>query len=631
MGIGEVMPQTITDPNWGLPTSTASNPSDPNWGAPTFSSTNQKDTSGAATVDPNTLGTFASHVGRQINPVNATGALGQAVMHPIDTLQGLGAAQGAVFDKAKAAYQAGDYIAAGRHFVNYLLPIVGPTLDQQGDAMQKGQYAAATGDTVGLALAMFGGKPLGEALKATKFTIAKPNPNAAEAAAVQFGEQRGIPIDAGTATGSQFVRNLQKRTGSTMGGANVAESFKTQQAQALSRVGGDLAGESNAPAAGTPGMVVDPLRAGAGVVDALEGKIRAQDATANAAYDRLRQFEAQSAQNVAQYGGVQAPPGAARPFTKVPLAVDLSQTKTALKPVYDRLMREAVIAPPMGGKAVATQALDRLMRGPDMAPLSDVDAALGDLKAMARGADMPELRTQGRGIAAQAVQQLDAQVRQAATQAGPQVLQALLDGRKATIAKHAVADVRDLFNVNEPGQVFRELTRTKDVAVERLNAVAQHAPEQLPNIGRAVLEDMLDTATQRGGFEHGDKLLADWEKLGTNTKRMLFADQTPTIDKFLLLAKKIGENPNPSGTAAAMSATQIVASLPGWAVAKLLYSPTAAKMLTSGLSLSLGPGKTSVAAQAAGYAQVVRAARAAGLPSALVPAAAGDRRTGDQP
>src|SRR4051812_39928167 len=51
--------------------------------------------------DPNTLGTFASHVGAQINPVTAVKGLTNAVLHPIDTVKGIGAAQGAVFDKAK--------------------------------------------------------------------------------------------------------------------------------------------------------------------------------------------------------------------------------------------------------------------------------------------------------------------------------------------------------------------------------------------------------------------------------------------------------------------------------------------------------------------------------------------------
>src|SRR6185312_10595307 len=46
--------------------------------SPTFAATNQKDASGNAVVDPNTVGTFASHFVSQINPI----PLGQLVPFP---------------------------------------------------------------------------------------------------------------------------------------------------------------------------------------------------------------------------------------------------------------------------------------------------------------------------------------------------------------------------------------------------------------------------------------------------------------------------------------------------------------------------------------------------------------------
>lgn len=103
-------------------------------------------------TEPNTIGTFVRHAWDQVNPAN----MAQAVQHPIDTIKGMGAAQGSLFEKAKASYQQGDYPTAARHFINYLLPLAGPVLDKASDEMQRGEYAAGAGDTIGAGFGMFG-------------------------------------------------------------------------------------------------------------------------------------------------------------------------------------------------------------------------------------------------------------------------------------------------------------------------------------------------------------------------------------------------------------------------------------------------------------------------------------------
>lgn len=115
----------------------------------------------SSVTEPNTLGTFASHVGAQINPMTMAQSAGNAILHPIDTVQQIGAAQGAVYDKAKASYDKGDYGTAARHFVDYLIPLIGPVLDTAADRTQKGELAAGVGDAVGLGLSMFGPSKLG--------------------------------------------------------------------------------------------------------------------------------------------------------------------------------------------------------------------------------------------------------------------------------------------------------------------------------------------------------------------------------------------------------------------------------------------------------------------------------------
>jgi hypothetical protein len=161
----------------------------------------------------------------------------------------------------------------------------------------------------------------------------------------------------------------------------------------------------------------------------------------------------------------------------------------------------------------------------------------------------------------------------------------------------------------------------------------------MPAIGRAKLEEWLDQASERGRFDHADRLYAEWQKLGPETKRVLFgsAAQVDSLDRFFLLAKRIGENPNPSGTAptllksgeitvpaaAAFSGSpagvfaSLGASLTMGGVAKLLYSPAGVRALTKLLQASpgaaLGRGVTSVASRAA-WVDLANAARAEGIP-----------------
>jgi hypothetical protein len=233
----------------------------------------------------------------------------------------------------------------------------------------------------------------------------------------------------------------------------------------------------------------------------------------------------------------------------VQLPVDLRAAKQALRPLYDRLKREADLIPLQGDKGRALVALDRLINGRDLESLSVVDAALGDLKSMAR-ADIPELRTQGQGLAAHAVNQLDAAVRRTAERAGPEALRALESGRASTVAKYQVGETLEDLNP-EAVRVYKSLVANGDAEIGRLRKVAANAPEEVPKIGRAYLQDLLERATERGRFEHVDKLYADWQRLGDATKEILFPDagHRQALDSFFLLAKRLGENPNPSGTA----------------------------------------------------------------------------------
>jgi hypothetical protein len=408
----------------------------------------------------------------------------------------------------------------------------------------------------------------------------------------------------------------------------------------------------------------------------------------------------------------------------VALPVDVGGVKAQLSPLYDRLLRESQLGIPMqGGKGRALAALDGLMRGPDVESATVVDAALGDLKSLAR-ADIPELRTEGQGVAAAAVKRLSAAVDAAVAKAGPQAVDALETGRQATRAKYAAGDIyKDL--QGEPGTAFRTLTQG-DNGVEFLKAFAEHAPESVPELGRATLEswaeltpqqrlarwqklgpetraqlfgrqagaledaltqatgtpqdaaaiarrlgrepvgayealtqdhdaglaflrdvqqqapeslpeigraklqEWLSKATENDKFEHAAKIYSEWQKLGPETKRALFGGpaQVQRLDDFFTLAKRIGFDPNPSGTAStAATGTALAvftnplfalkAQIGGYALAKVLTTPQGAALVNRALNLSLkAPSLGNVAATRDAWAAVANASRATTAPVA---------------
>lgn len=336
-----------------------------------------------------------------------------------------------------------------------------------------------------------------------------------------------------------------------------------------------------------------------------------------------------SAPGAARFFPDESLPEAPRPIASElqKFAVDVSGAKQGpLRSVYEDLsaQNKSVAFQDGTGKAKALRALEKFMSGPDSQPLTVLDGVLGDLKSLSRGADMPELRTAGQGTAALAVKELDGLVRRRAAQAGPHVLKALEEGRAATSQKYAVADVMDMLSA-EPGQVFRQLTQAKDVGLARLRAVEKIAPNELPNVGRALLEDMLQIATQEGGFGHGQKLWADWNKIGAETKARLFKKpgQIQALDDFFMLSKKIDENPNPSGTGTMpkLSFAELFAAVPAWAAAKMMLNPASVKALTTARIAYRSPSR---AAQSLVAAQLSKAAQSAGVPLEAIPAFAGE-------
>lgn len=543
------------------------------------------------------VGDYLSEALTGVNPKNINAGIQQAFWHPVDTVKSIGQAQGDLKVKAEEAFSKGDYATGIRHTLSYLLPLVGPRIDQASDYAQNGEFSKSLGATTDVAIQTMGPQAATRVVQALpRMPFARPaNPAIAEA--VRFGQRQGAKLDAATATDNTAVRAAQHISDRSLGGAQIAGRANQAQAESMATIGGRLADQAHPAPVTTEG-------AGQAIRASVEQNISNLGAQADSAYGRLRAIEA-----------------------KRPIPVDLATVKTAIEPIYAAIAKGADIAPLQGSKAAAARAMARILEGPDVADASIVDSALSDLKALQRDVS----GTPGAGAANRAVDAVHRAVMNAVTKAGPDAVAALNEGRAATTAKYVAQDVLDGLNA-EPVRTTRGLTAPGDAAIEQLRAIQSQAPKTVPQIARSVLDALLDKATEAGGFAHADKLYADWKKLGPETKALLFPDAAfrRDLDSFFLLAKQMEKNANPSGTAhtVAMLAqgsqitnpVHFVATVAGsMGLSAFLHSPTGVRLLTEGLRLPAS-GRAAWAGRVKAFAKGLQGATVAGETAAAAPA-----------
>lgn len=102
----------------------------------------------AADQDPNTIGTFATHVKDQL------AGLVESAKHPFNVgLSGVVNAHVNEASKAFDAYRSGDYQQAAIRAFAALVPVLGPGVANAAEELTGGKTAAALGDAVGIGLA----------------------------------------------------------------------------------------------------------------------------------------------------------------------------------------------------------------------------------------------------------------------------------------------------------------------------------------------------------------------------------------------------------------------------------------------------------------------------------------------
>lgn len=522
------------------------------------------------------------------------------------------------FGKAKQAWEQGRHSEAVAHTIAAAVPMLGPAaaaageefggqapeFDKFGNVVKQGRepdVARGLGSAAGLVTSVLAPRAIPKtgraaARGAERATTLRSQLNPVQQAAVDFADREGIPVPLSVRTGGRVARGFEALVENDVGGSRYAARARAGTTEALQRTGQRLAEQvDEAPAT--------PHQAGQAVIGDLRGQINTLNREAQAAYSKAWEAE-RDPMNLREVptrdketGGPIIDPESGKPQTvDMPLPVDMREVKDALQPIYDRYMY--TLSDTDARASTGLHALRNIINGDDFKPASAAELDLGMLKEAARS-EIPELRDMSQGIAAQAVKSLDEQIR--ATMANAYVegfdpasgsmnpaLASLLEGRRATAKKWDLGETLQSFgrkNVEElePAQVYSRLTNARDAAIEHLRAVEQRAPGQMPKIGRAYVQGLLERATQGGGIEHTQQILNDWNALGAQTKRVLFRHPglIEDLNNFFNLARQTAVNPNPSGTALVMKLTSHGAVIaPGLG---LLFVSPAAGAATLGL------------------------------------------------
>jgi len=342
--------------------------------------------------------------------------------------------------------------------------------------------------------------------------------------AVDLAERHGIELSKGERRGTGWWGRLQSVNERTSLLADAIE----QRKKAGQREGIVRAGESIADDVSPTSFATDrPQFAGVHTFDDL-GRLAAEahDA-AGAPYTRVRNAKA-VVEMGATHPTLQSIYGALESKAKLGFSL----------PADQRLMNslEALLTDPRPTMPL----MGNIYQGGTELGLQDI---LSSMKAVQR-ATRTSLNPTQRGQLNKAIHTLSSQADEAATQAG--VKDALGEGSKHVRRQYEVQDLRaelrkpDARGNIEGEPIHRLLTGgNKADLLTRLEGIS---PGQLRVHGRVLLETMLEKDTAAAA-------LTKWKKLGDTQKQLLFGPAAKDVDSFLTLARDVGVDYNPSGTA----------------------------------------------------------------------------------
>lgn len=504
-------------------------------------------------TDRGFFGTLASDIaaipGAVADAVMATGTGEPGDKRPPGIVPQIGAMQHAQFEEGRKDIREGRYVEGAGHELAGAIPILGPAAAQAGEELGEGKYGEAAAHAVEL-LGPEAAKAIPDKYlpKVSRTVENVNNPVEEQALKSVEGEVRMTP---GQRAGQRGLETSEKNLRNVPATQNRAERFYNAQEEDLAAAGRRRVQGASRSAYGTKPVVTNPYGAGSAVQEALTDRIDRLRDYADKLYDSTRQTTARNvkevqtgtrevpASTVLDPSGNPAVPARTEPvMSKLQSPVDLKTVRSQLKPIYDELTRNLPEA--RRANSPAYRALDDLMKS-DAQQMNamDFDKFLGAVKAITRNGDSSILSNQSQRLARQVIGAGERQFQQAIAGAGPNVVDKLNRARKAVAEYHNTADFLESLR-SEPGALYSNLTNGGDRAVNALREIGNKAPKALQTVGRTYLEEMMDKATREGGFGRSAGVKADWEKLGAETKELIFGQKlTKDMDDFLLAAKRL--------------------------------------------------------------------------------------------
>jgi hypothetical protein len=546
-------------------------------------------------VQPSALSRFFSSLGAMINPVPAIEEYMNRPNQWKAVADVLGTQRGT--PEEAAALERGMQVPLTNP-MGYTPPVNTEPVLQAG-------MEAAQGNLAGAAGTLAGGYGIPAAAAPILSRVGNPlqNRNPAKAAAIQYAQEQGIPVPAGAATGNKMIRGAEALAGSSPIGSVISGIQESRAAKGLQRVAGELADEAY------PNPVIAET-AGEGMLGYLERSASESARQADTHYQSVRDVQADPkyTQNVITKMKRDPKTGRSTPvYEDVPLPVDIREVQSALRPIEKEMSQ--FWAPSERSSSAGYAAIKSILEENYNVPLSLAERGLGGIKELAR-----EGAPASAGVAKFIIPKLQKLIDDAAAKAGPDVVNSLQAGRQMTSKQKATEAVRKSIagNLEEPVGAFEKMTTRNDTSIKRLRELAEEAPDEIPKVGRAYIEELVDTATQEGGFTRAKSVYNKWQKLGPETKKILFKNpqHIQDLDNFFLAQKEIAETPNPSGTAVVGQLVPLaynavrgdIAGSLGYtlgtgAAAALLYSPRGVRLLTRALKV---PSNTKVGASLLG-------------------------------
>jgi hypothetical protein len=473
-------------------------------------------------------------------------------------------------------------------------------------AVQSGGDPAAIALTAGTEGVLGGtGAALGAGGRAVLNKVIDAGPRPLSQGAMAIAEKYGIPLSRGTQGGNRMTQTVEKVLGNTVSPGPYQELLEKGQA-----------GIKNAAQDLTGGFATDQFAAGDATLRGLISHSSENEHTARASYDALAKFEADPANIYGiQTGTKQVPAsglldasgkpmggGTAPVIEQMGLPVDTTAQKAALQPIRDRIMRQLPFAQQQYSPGL--KAIQNILDGPNAVPASVAEENLSALKAIQREA----VDGKTKDLAGKAIAAANPAIESAVAEAGPDATKALFAGRAAWKEHAQTLDLIDSLAGDTSGKsgqtkVAQRLLRPADASFPDLQKVLAVAPDAAPALREAFLGKVFKKA-ETGDFTNPTEASNLWNQIGKRTKAALFEpEHIADVNSTLELAKRLAENPNPSGTGnvnallkmgmfVAHPPSAIVAFTLGRKFAKVLYEPEGAAALRKLLS---NPGTDSKA------------------------------------